>query len=76
MLLHWKQTGALPRTLPMLHCPSHLCTLISLCPFCRWLLLDEVNLAPSEVLERIAGILEGGGTGSVTLVERGDTTQV
>ncbi|KAG1662050.1 hypothetical protein FOA52_005297, partial [Chlamydomonas sp. UWO 241] len=41
-----------------------------------WLLLDEINLAPSEVLERIAGILEGGAAGSVTLVERGDTMQV
>ncbi len=41
-----------------------------------WLLLDEVNLAPSEVLERIAGILEAGGTGSVRVVEWGDTTVV
>jgi midasin (ATPase involved in ribosome maturation) len=38
--------------------------------------LDEINLAPSEVLERIAGILEGGANGSVTLVERGDSVQV
>lgn len=44
-------------------------------PF-RWLLLDEINLAPSEVLERIAGILEDGANGSVTLVERGDSSQV
>ena len=42
----------------------------------RWLLLDEINLAPSEVLERIAGILEDGANGSVTLVERGDSSQV
>ena len=42
----------------------------------HWLLLDEINLAPPEVLERIAGLLEGAGTGSITLLERGDTTQV
>eukprot|EP00798_Chlamydomonas_sp_ICE-L_P024872 gene24872-10533_t len=41
-----------------------------------WLLLDEINLAPSEVLERIAGILDRSGAGSITLVERGDTQQV
>jgi len=29
-----------------------------------WLLLDEINLAPPEVLERIAGILEAQPTGS------------
>lgn len=40
-----------------------------------WLLLDEVNLAPAEVLERIAGLLEGP-DGSITLLERGDTQQV
>ncbi len=50
-----------------------------------WLLLDEINLAPAEVLERLAGILECSGPsgnntaaagGSVTLLERGDTVQV
>ncbi|MEW5309894.1 MAG: hypothetical protein WDW38_001740 [Sanguina aurantia] len=40
-----------------------------------WLLLDEINLAPPEVLERVAGLLEGAG-GSVLLVERGDTVAV
>lgn len=41
----------------------------------QWLLLDEINLAPAEVLERIAGLLEGP-EGSITLLERGDTQQV
>jgi midasin (ATPase involved in ribosome maturation) len=45
-----------------------------------WLLLDEVNLAPPEVLERLAGLLEAGptatATGSgLTLLERGDTAE-
>eukprot|EP00884_Botryococcus_braunii_P010443 jgi/Botrbrau1/193/Bobra.0022s0173.1 len=40
-----------------------------------WLLLDEFNLAPPEVLDRVACLLEGEGTGggSLTLVERGDS---
>lgn len=49
-----------------------------------WLLLDEINLAPAEVLERLAGLLETAGgdstatavAGSVTLLERGDTVAV
>ncbi|KXZ56433.1 hypothetical protein GPECTOR_1g386 [Gonium pectorale] len=50
-----------------------------------WLLLDEINLAPAEVLERLAGLLETGGgaaaggsgaSGSVVLLERGDTVAV
>ncbi|EFJ21629.1 hypothetical protein SELMODRAFT_166, partial [Selaginella moellendorffii] len=36
-----------------------------------WLLLDEINLAPVEILERLNGIFNGGG-GSVCLTERGD----
>lgn len=40
-----------------------------------WLLLDEVNLAPPEALERVAGLLEGA-RGSITLAERGDTRAV
>lgn len=37
-----------------------------------WLLLDEMNLAPAEALERIAGLLERGGAGSLVIAERGD----
>ncbi|KDD74936.1 hypothetical protein H632_c977p0, partial [Helicosporidium sp. ATCC 50920] len=40
-----------------------------------WLLLDELNLAPPEALERAAGILEGG-QGSLVLAERGDVESV
>ncbi|KAL0049173.1 hypothetical protein WJX82_008148 [Trebouxia sp. C0006] len=40
-----------------------------------WLLLDEINLAPAEALERIAGLLEGS-SGSVTIAERGDMVGV
>ncbi len=40
-----------------------------------WLLLDEVNLAPPETLERLSGLLDGPG-GSLTLTERGDITTV
>ncbi|GMH33343.1 hypothetical protein BSKO_01177 [Bryopsis sp. KO-2023] len=36
-----------------------------------WLLLDEINLAPPEVLECLAGILDPGSSGSVTLAEKG-----
>lgn len=39
----------------------------------HWILLDEVNLASSETLQRLAGLLEGG---SVTLTERGDADPV
>lgn len=35
-----------------------------------WLLLDEINLAPPETLERINGLLET--NGSLTVIERGD----
>jgi midasin len=36
-----------------------------------WLLLDEINLASSETLERLSGILDSP-TGSLVLLERGD----
>ena len=36
----------------------------------HWLLLDEINLASAETLERIAAVLEEGG--SVALTERGE----
>eukprot|EP00736_Rhodelphis_marinus_P003990 Rmarinus@m.5335 len=47
-----------------------------------WVLLDEINLASSEMLERLAGLLdapsssEGGVAGSLTLTERGDIDPV
>ncbi|XP_010530743.1 PREDICTED: midasin-like [Tarenaya hassleriana] len=37
----------------------------------HWILLDEVNLAPREILGRLAGVLEGA-RGSLCLAERGD----
>lgn len=40
-----------------------------------WVLLDEINLAPSETLERIASILDSSES-SVTLTERGDIESV
>ena len=40
-----------------------------------WLLLDEINLAPAETLERIAGVLESP-TGSLVLTERGDLNRI
>ncbi len=40
-----------------------------------WLLLDEVNLAPAEALERIAGLLDGE-RGGLTVAERGDIAAV
>jgi len=40
-----------------------------------WLLLDEINLAPAEALERVAGLLDMDG-GSVTVVERGDAAEI
>ncbi|GAB4842594.1 hypothetical protein Ancab_012570 [Ancistrocladus abbreviatus] len=36
-----------------------------------WILLDEVNLAPPETLQRIVGVLDGE-NGSLCLAERGD----
>ena len=41
----------------------------------HWLLLDEINLAPSETLERLSGLLDGE-NGSIVLTERGDTAPV
>jgi len=40
-----------------------------------WVLLDEINLAPSETLERIASILDSSQS-SITLTERGDVESV
>lgn len=40
-----------------------------------WLLLDEINLAPPEALERIAGLLEDSQC-SLTVMERGDARPV
>ncbi|XP_028795373.1 midasin [Neltuma alba] len=37
----------------------------------EWILLDEVNLAPPEILQRIIGVLEGE-NGALCLAERGD----
>lgn len=39
----------------------------------EWLLLEEINLAGEEVLERLHEVLEGG---SLTLVEKGETEEV
>ena len=36
----------------------------------HWILLDEINLAPAETLERIGGILESE-TGSMEVVANG-----
>ena len=41
----------------------------------KWILFDEINLAPAETLERLAGILESA-DGSVVLTERGDGAPV
>ena len=41
----------------------------------HWLLLDEINLAPAELLERLCGLLEGK-QGSVAVTERGDVNPV
>jgi len=38
-----------------------------------WILLDEINLATSETLECLNGVLDGG---SLMLTERGDMEQV
>lgn len=36
-----------------------------------WLLLDEINLAPPEVLECLAGVLDPSGSGAITVAEKG-----
>lgn len=41
----------------------------------HWILLDELNLASAELLQRLSGLLDGAG-GSLALVERGDTGTV
>lgn len=41
----------------------------------HWILLDEINLAPPQVLERVMGLLEGG-SGGLVLLERGDSEPV
>ncbi|XP_038899709.1 midasin isoform X2 [Benincasa hispida] len=41
----------------------------------EWILLDEINLAPPETLQRVIGVLEGD-TGSLCLAERGDITYI
>ncbi|KAL5755634.1 hypothetical protein ACOSQ2_020380 [Xanthoceras sorbifolium] len=41
----------------------------------EWILLDEVNLAPPETLQRIIGVLEGE-NGSLCLAERGDLSYI
>jgi midasin len=40
-----------------------------------WLLLDEINLAPAEALERISGLLEADDS-SITVAERGDVDAI
>ena len=41
----------------------------------HWILLDEINLASSETLERLSGLLDGA-SGSIALTERGDIDQL
>ncbi|CAB1097867.1 unnamed protein product [Ectocarpus sp. CCAP 1310/34] len=41
----------------------------------KWVLLDEINLASAETLQRLSGLLEGA-EGSVCLTERGDMDPV
>ncbi|XP_043277150.1 midasin [Venturia canescens] len=41
----------------------------------HWVLLDEINLASSETLECLSGLLEGA-TGSLSLLERGDSETI
>ncbi|XVF74359.1 hypothetical protein PTKIN_Ptkin13bG0104300 [Pterospermum kingtungense] len=41
----------------------------------QWILLDEVNLAPPEILQRVIGVLEGE-NGSLCLAERGDVRNI
>ena len=40
----------------------------------EWVLLDEVNLAPSDTLQRLSGLLDAAtmGDGGLCLTERGD----
>ncbi|VDN15365.1 unnamed protein product [Dibothriocephalus latus] len=40
-----------------------------------WVLLDEINLAPAELLDCLSGLLDSS-SGSVTLVDRGDLEPV
>ncbi|XP_078492436.1 midasin isoform X3 [Ciona intestinalis] len=41
----------------------------------EWILLDEINLAPSDALECLSGVLESE-AGSIVLLERGDSKPV
>ncbi|XP_017978548.1 PREDICTED: midasin [Theobroma cacao] len=41
----------------------------------QWILLDEMNLAPPEILQRVIGVLEGE-NGSLCLAERGDVSNI
>lgn len=41
----------------------------------HWVLLDEINLASSETLECLSGLLEGA-SGSLSLLERGDSETI
>ncbi|CAA6669952.1 unnamed protein product [Spirodela intermedia] len=41
----------------------------------HWILLDEVNLAPQETLQRVIGVLDGE-NGTLCLVEKGDVDYV
>jgi midasin len=41
----------------------------------HWLLLDEVNLAPADALERLSGVLDGE-RGSLCLTEKGDVETI
>jgi midasin len=41
----------------------------------HWLLLDEINLASSETLERLSSVLDAE-TGTLSLTERGDTEAI
>ena len=38
-----------------------------------WILLDEINLAPTDTLQRLTSVLEGG---KLTLVEKGDLSGI
>lgn len=41
----------------------------------EWILLDEINLAAPETLECLSGLLEGS-SGSLVLLDRGDTGNI
>eukprot|EP00934_Nitzschia_sp_Nitz4_P000670 Nitzschia sp. Nitz4//scaffold122_size67431//7852//24798//NITZ4_006082-RA/size67431-snap-gene-0.19-mRNA-1//1//CDS//3329534394//670//frame0 len=41
----------------------------------KWVLLDEINLASSDTLQRLCGLLDDP-SGSITLTERGDATPI